>query len=185
MSASDPRRRALGPIDAFFEADCFRTPDGRRLVHPWGGRSRGYEIPSEELYQRLRRDLRWSGLLAWVATPLLAALTVDAWGPLPAVAFAAACGLGSLARIHVRLRGLPRTGEPYPPEAARLRRYRALQWKHLWAIEGGLLAATSLALAWHRLGESPLAAPTALGCALLALCWSGTLRRKWRSERAG
>jgi len=183
MRGSDPEEPGLGPLDAFFAGDCFRAPDGRRLVHPWGARSHGYEVPAEERFQRLRRSLRASALLAWVATPLVAALTVDAWGVLPAVAFALACGLGALARIHGLLRGLPRTSEPYSPEAARRRRYRALRLRHLVAIEGALVALTALALAWHRLAGHPLAAPTALGCALLALKGLRVLQRKRRLER--
>jgi hypothetical protein len=182
MRDPDPEEPGVGPIDAFFAAACFRTRDGRRLVYPWGARARGYEVPSEERYRRLRRSLRASALLAWVATPLVAAATVERFGPLPAVAFALACGLGALARIHRLLRGLPRTDEPFAPEAARRRRYRALRFAHLAALEGGLLALAALALAWRARGGHPLAGPTALGCALLALQGLAVMLRKRRSE---
>jgi Ca2+/Na+ antiporter len=34
------------------------TPDGRRLFFPWGVLGRGYEIPTDQEYQQLRRQMR-------------------------------------------------------------------------------------------------------------------------------
>lgn len=118
-SMEDGRR--LGPLDAFFERACYRGRDGRWLAYPWGARGRGRRLPSEALARRVRRDLRVAAALAWLATPLVAALTCGRHGPLPTAAFAFAAGLGSFARLLWTLRGLPTTDEPYRAPARRWR----------------------------------------------------------------
>jgi hypothetical protein len=113
--------RRLGPLDAFFERACYRAADGRWLVYPWGARGHGAVLPSEAHARRVRRDLRAAAALAWLATPLVAALTMESCGPLPTAAFAFASGLGSFARLLATLRGLPRTDAPYRTPAERRR----------------------------------------------------------------
>jgi hypothetical protein len=43
------------------------TPDGRRLFYPWGAMSRGYAIPSEDLYNRLHRRIKIYQVVSLVA----------------------------------------------------------------------------------------------------------------------
>jgi hypothetical protein len=48
----------MGYFDAVISGWFKTTADGRRLFFPWGTLSRGYAIPSEEEFQRLRRHLK-------------------------------------------------------------------------------------------------------------------------------
>ena len=113
--------RGLGPLDAFFERACYRGPDGRWLVYPWGAGGRGRVLPSEALVRRVRRELRVAAALVWLAAPCVAALTMESRGPLPTLAFAFAAGLGAFARLLWRVRGLPTAPAPYLAPAARRR----------------------------------------------------------------
>ena len=45
-------------LDALVSGSFQRTDDGRRLFFPWGALGRGYAVPSEEDFERLRKNVR-------------------------------------------------------------------------------------------------------------------------------
>lgn len=48
----------MGYFDALTSSSFKTTADGRRLFFPWGTLGRGYAIPSEEEFARLRRHVK-------------------------------------------------------------------------------------------------------------------------------
>ena len=48
----------MGYFDALTSSSFKITPDGRRLFFPWGTLGRGYAIPSEKDFERLRRHVK-------------------------------------------------------------------------------------------------------------------------------
>ena len=48
----------MGYFDALTSSSFKTTEDGRRLFFPWGTLGRGYAIPSEEEFERLRRRVK-------------------------------------------------------------------------------------------------------------------------------
>jgi hypothetical protein len=63
--SSDRTRR--GYFNALASGYFKTAPDGRKLFFPWGAMGRGYAIPSEEHYDRLRRRIKIYQLVSLVA----------------------------------------------------------------------------------------------------------------------
>lgn len=168
-------------LDALVEPSFRRMPDGRRIVFAWG--RRGYEVPSEQRYQVLRRDVRWMTGVGLFGFPP-AAFSAAYVGVLPVVAFIALTALCFNLRLAWLLRGLPRSRERQSAAESRALTATALSDGQIWGITFTFLAlaAASLALAvaegeWVFLGAAAACAATA------AWIGGGLFRQKRRGER--
>jgi hypothetical protein len=56
--ANSPDQPRTGYFDALISGYFKTAQDGRKLFYPWGAMGRGYAIPSDEDYERLRRRIK-------------------------------------------------------------------------------------------------------------------------------
>ena len=56
--ANSPDRPRTGYFDALISGYFKTARDGRKLFYPWGAMGRGYAVPSDEDYERLRRRIK-------------------------------------------------------------------------------------------------------------------------------
>ena len=63
----------MGYLDAVASRAVKRTDDGRRLFFPWGPLGRGYVVPSEEDFDRLRRNVKTYLLICLLLGPVAVA----------------------------------------------------------------------------------------------------------------
>lgn len=61
----------MGYFDALTSSSFKTTKDGRRLFFPWGTLGRGYLIPTEEEYEKLRRKVKLYFIICLPITILL------------------------------------------------------------------------------------------------------------------
>ena len=57
----------MGYFDALTGSYFKAAPDGRKFFFPWGTFARGYAIPSEQHYERMRRQLKIYTIVSLVA----------------------------------------------------------------------------------------------------------------------
>jgi hypothetical protein len=69
----------MGYFDALTASYFKTTPDGRRLFYPWGVFGRGYTIPSEQQYERLRGRIKTYTIAALVLIIGAAVLLKSLW----------------------------------------------------------------------------------------------------------
>lgn len=83
----------MGYFDAISSGSFKTMPDGRRLFFPWGVFGRGYAIPTEAEYQRLRRQAKFSTVVSLVLIIAVAMMQQVLWtigvGAVLMVAYAA------------------------------------------------------------------------------------------------
>jgi hypothetical protein len=121
------RARATGLLDALCEGAFVRAPDGRRLFFPWGAAGRGYAVPDEARYRRLRREMRRLVGIGLAGVPIVAMLGRELLG----LASVAAIGvllaaLGAL-RVASLARGLAPSRERITRAESNARVARALR----------------------------------------------------------
>jgi peptidoglycan/LPS O-acetylase OafA/YrhL len=103
--------RAMRFLDAICEGSFVRKPDGRLLFFPWGILGRAYEVPSEERWRRMRRELKILFVVNLFALPILVVPFYERVGLLPfAAAALVVVGLAVL-RLALMTRGLVPTPE--------------------------------------------------------------------------
>lgn len=111
MLGSGPRERPMGLLDALCEGSFVRSADGRMLFFPWGAVGRGYAIPSDEAYRRLRRETKRLLALGLCGVPLAALLGIARLGPGPLLALGLLLALLGVLRLALLTRGLERCPE--------------------------------------------------------------------------
>ena len=111
MLGSSPKERPLGFLDALCEGSFVRRPDGRVLFFPWGAAGRGYAVPSEEGYRRLRRKTKRLLALGLFGTPIAAAVGAGPFGLRPILAIGVLLALLGALRLALLTRGLERSPE--------------------------------------------------------------------------
>ena len=168
-------------LDALVAASFLRTPDGRRIFFAWG--RRGYEVPSEERFESLRRAARWMMGVSVVAYPP-AGFSVPYVGLWPVVSFVALTAVAMNLRLAWLLRGLPRSPERQTAAESRALTAAALSDRAIWGITFTFLAlaVASLALAIAE-GEWGLVGAAAACVAAGAWIGGGLFRQKHRGER--
>ena len=101
----------MGFLDALCEGSFVRKSDGRVLFFPWGAAGRGYAVPSEERYRRLRRETKRLLALGLLGTPLAATLGMGRFGLRPMLAIGVLLALLGALRLALLTRGLERSPE--------------------------------------------------------------------------
>ena len=121
------RRRSVGLLDALCEGSFVRARDGRMLFFPWGAAGRGYAIPDDARYRRLRRELRRLLGQGLVALPIVAALGIERVGLAPVAATGVLLALLGALRVASLARGLAPTDERITRAESNARVLRALR----------------------------------------------------------
>lgn len=121
------RKRSVGLLDALCEGSFVRARDGRMLFFPWGAAGRGYAIPDDARYRRLRRELRRLLGLGLVAVPVGAALGIERLGLAPVAAIGILLALLGALRVASLARGLAPTPERITRAESNARVLRALR----------------------------------------------------------
>lgn len=121
------RERASGLLDALCEGSFARAPDGRRLFFPWGAAGRGWAIPSEGCYRRLRRQTRRLLALGLCGPPAIATLAAEHLDLRGLLALALLGALLGALRLASLTRGLEPTPERIGRAESNARVLRALR----------------------------------------------------------
>jgi hypothetical protein len=168
-------------LDALMEPSFRRMPDGRLIVFAWG--RRGYQVPSEERFQAMRREARWMMGLSLFAYPALgfSAGHLGLWRVVAAVVLTA---VAMNLRLAWLLRGLPRTQERQTAAQSRALTAAALSERAIWGITLFFLAMTCVALALAIAEDERIFVAAAAVCvATAAWIGGGLFRLKRRGER--
>jgi len=115
MQGSSPKQRPMGFLDALCEGSFVQRPDGRVIFFPWGAAGRGYAIPTEERYRRLRRETRRLLAVGLLGLPIVATLGMERLGLRSVVAIGILLALLGALRLALLTRGL----EPSPERITR------------------------------------------------------------------
>lgn len=177
-------RGFVGFLDAVGEGGFKRSADGRMLFFPWSPAGRGYEVPTQEEYLRLRRTVRWGVASALVFGPLAATLVSGYAGPLPAMALLAAFALYWSLRLAWVTRRLARTDERTTVAESRARTARALTVSAIWCSTAVMVGFAAAGLGIYLAGEGGVFLVASVLLLLLAVAWGrGWLRLKRRVEQ--
>jgi hypothetical protein len=168
-------------LDAVLEPSFRRTPDGRWVVFAWG--RRGYELPSEERFEALRREARWMSGIVLFGYPM-AGCALGQLGLGPVIAFVVSTALAFNLRLAWLLRGLPRTLERQTAAESRAATAAALSERQIWGVTLVFLAMACVALALAIAQDEPIfVLGSALCVATAAWIGGGLFRLKRRGGR--
>jgi hypothetical protein len=129
------RSRRMGYFDALTSSSFKTTDDGRRLFFPWGTLGRGYDIPSEEELERLRRHVK-----AYMVVSLPLIIVAVTWkGFLGGVALMPVLIVPYVLWTQSQCRRLSRTDEKLTLSESVAGQARAHSTVGLWLLELGAL----------------------------------------------
>ncbi len=125
----------MGYFDALTSSSFKTTEDGQQLFFPWGTLGRGYNIPSEQEFKRLRRQIK---AYMVVSLPLIIAVVI--WkGILGGVVLIPILTVPYVFWAQFQCRRLRRTDEKLTLSESYAGQARALSTVVLWLMEVGAL----------------------------------------------
>jgi hypothetical protein len=143
----------MGIFTAVADSGFVRRPDGKILYFPWGARRRGYEVPSEARYLRMRREiafLAWTGIFG---LPIFVVLTADRFGLWPAIVLAPVLSVVLVFRIFWSTRGLVRSDERISEAEARAQLADAVSPRSIRRATAFFVVLGAIALGFYLAGQ--------------------------------
>ena len=168
----------MGYFDALTSSSFKTAPDGSHVFFPWGVMGRGYVIPSQQDYERLRQQLK----TYMIVIMALIIGTVASQQYIAAFAVAAALMVFYLIWIRYQLRGLQRSDERLTVNDSFTTQARTHSLAGLWTLQ--IVSLVFVAAGIFILVVEPAKWLTGLACIIFfGLCaavfsWMLVLRRR-------
>lgn len=131
----------MGYFDALTSSSFKITPAGK-FFFPWGVLGRGYAIPTQAQYERLRRRVKTYTVVSLVAIIALTAVQQYLWG----IAAAALAMIAYAGWAYLQTRALPPTGESLSYRESLSTQAHLHSKTVLWLMEGVSIAYVAIGL---------------------------------------
>jgi len=171
----------VGYFDALASGTFKLTEDGRRVFFPWGIMSRGYAIPSESEFERLRRRVK----AYHIVSLLLTILAITVVGPFSAIALAPVLILWYAVWARSEYRRLAQTREQMTVSESMAGQVRAVSTPTLWLLEINALLFVGIGvfILFVDPGKWPLAIASIVFFGLCAAMGARMIVMKTRGQR--
>lgn len=142
LHARAQRGKSMGYFDALTTSSFKTSEDGHRLFFPWGALGRGYRIPSEQDFERLRHKVK---VYMMASLPVIIGVSIVA-GLGVTVLLLIVLVVAYVLWAHLQCRGMVQVAEKYTISESMASQAREHGSFGLWLIEIGSAAFVAMGI---------------------------------------